>query len=197
MGRDAAVEAIVRECELEREREGNDRILLYHGHCLALLGTLATRRGELERAARLLAESLAAYRAIESKFDIAGSLVQQGFLALRQGEPTRALTLFREGLPMYRSYPTSPWVARGLAHLLIAYAACEHWDKAARLAGVLGVGNGADDAAPAELSGRTAHAYLDAVTRTRAALGVQAFDDEVRAGGAMTREQAIAFALAD
>jgi tetratricopeptide (TPR) repeat protein len=195
MGQDDAVEAIVSECQAELDSEAPGGFMLDRGHCLALLGMLASRRGELERASRLLAESLAAYRAIGSKFDIAASLVQQGSLALRRGEPTRALALFREGLPMYHSYPTSPWVARGLAHLLIAHAACEHWDKAARLAGVLGVGNGADDAAPAELSGRATHAYLDAVKRTRAALHAQAFDDEVAAGRSMTREQAIEFAL--
>lgn len=194
MGRDDAVEAVVREAELENSRAGG--CLLYHGHALALLGTLATRRGEHESAARLLAESLGLYRAVDSKFDIANSLIQQGFLALRQSEPQRALALFKEGLPLYRHYPMSPWVAKGLAHLLIAYAACECWPAAACLAGVLGSGAGADSA-PSELSGRVARAYLDAVVTTRQALGEAAFDAEVAVGRSLTREQAIEFALTD
>jgi non-specific serine/threonine protein kinase len=194
MGRDDAVEAVVHEAQLEIERIGG--IALYSGHALALLGTLATRRGDYERADRLLGESLALYRAVDSKFDIANSLVQHGFLALRQGEARRALGLFRESLPRYRNYPMSPWATRGLAHLLIAHAACQDWTKAARLAGVLGIGDGSDRAPP-ELSGRVARAYLDALVDTRRALGDAAFGAEAAAGQAMTREQAIEFALGD
>ncbi|MCM2251842.1 MAG: helix-turn-helix transcriptional regulator [Ramlibacter sp.] len=195
MGRDDSVEAMVRECEEEIERMGNTG--LYIGHCRALLGTMAIRRGEFERAGSLLAESLALYRAIDSKFDIAGSLVQQGFLALRQGNPSWALQLFRESLPLHRNYPMSPWVTKGLAHLLIAYAACERWVVAARLAGVLSGARGAAGAAPPELSGRAARAYEEAVARVRSALGPSAFDEQAGAGGRMTREEAVAFALAE
>jgi hypothetical protein len=68
----------------------------YGGHCRVLLGTMATRRGEFDLACRLMAESLNLYRAIDSKFDIAGSPVKLGFLMLHQRNPTRALELFRE-----------------------------------------------------------------------------------------------------
>ena len=164
MGRDQSVESMVRDCEAENEKIGNSR--LYAGHCRALLGTMATRRGDFERASRLLAESLVLYRAIDSKFDIAGSLAQQGFLALRRDEPMQALKLFRESLPLYRNYPMSPWATKGLAHLLIAHAACERWRIAAQLAGVLGRADGTNAAAPPELSGRVARAYEEAVART-------------------------------
>jgi len=198
MGRDESVEAMVRDCEAENEKIGRSE--LHMAHCRALLGTMATRRGEFERAGKLLAESLALYRAVNSKFDIAGSLAQQGFLALQQGNPARSLQLFRESLPLHRNYPMSPWVSKGLAHLLIAYAACERWDAAARLAGVLGGADrsgGAPGAVPPELSGRAARAYEEAVARTRAALSEAAFQSESDAGARMTREQAIEFALAE
>lgn len=196
MGRDESAEAMVAECEAEISKIGGDR--LYIGHGRALLGTIAIRRGDFERANKLLAESLDLYRAVESKFDIAGSLAQQGFLAQRQGEPARALALFKQSLPLHRNYPMSPWVTKGLAQLLIAYAACERWDVAARLAGVLGGARAADAArtwAPAELSGRVRQAYEEAVACTRAALDEVAFVEETDAGSRMTREEAIEFAL--
>lgn len=195
MGRDESAQALVRECEAASARIGGDAV--YLGHCLALLATIATRRGELERASKLMAESLALHRAVDSRFDVAGGLAQQGHLALSQGDPARALQLFKESLPMHRNYPMSQWVTKGLAHLLIAYAACERWSIAAQLAGVLRSADGAPEAAPPELSGRVARAYEEALARTRSALGEPAFEDEASAGRRMTREQAIALALAE
>lgn len=196
MGRDESAEAMVAECEAEISKIGGDR--LYIGHGRALLGTIAIRRGDFERANKLLAESLDVYRAVESKFNIAGSLAQQGFLAQRQGEPARVLALFKQSLPLHRNYPMSPWVTKGLAQLLIAYAACERWDVAARLAGVLDGARSVDAArssAPPELSGRVRQAYEEAVACTRAALDGFVFAEETEAGSQMTRKEAIEFAL--
>ncbi|CAN5262449.1 hypothetical protein BH11PSE10_BH11PSE10_03710 [soil metagenome] len=188
MGHDQKVEELIRDCEAEIRKIGDSG--LYHGHCRALQGTVATRRGEFERASELLTESLALYRAVESKFEIAGSLAQQGFLALQQNDPRRALQLFRESLPVHRNFPRSPWVTKGLAHLLIAYAACEQWQATARLVGVLG------EAVPTEVSGRVGRAYADSIARARAALGESGFRTESALGAGMSREQAIEFALA-
>ena len=196
MGRDESAEAMVAECEAEMAKIGGDK--LYIGHGRALLGTIAIRRGLLERAGELLAESLALYRSVESKFDIAGSLAQQGFLALRQDDPTRALALFRESLPLHRNYPTSPGATRGLAQLLIAYAACKEWRTAARLAGVLDVAGAthADAcAAPVELSGSVRQAYEVALASTRFALDRRVFAQQVEAGRGMRREEAIEYAM--
>lgn len=194
MGRDDSAQALVRACEEQIALIGNDAI--YIGHCRALMATMAVRRGDVEGAARLVAESLALHRAVDSKFDVAAGLAQQGMLALTQGEPARALLLFKESLPLHRNHPTSQWVTKGLAHLLIAYCACGQWWVAARLAGALCSAGGAPDASPPELSGRVARAYEEAVGNAREALGARAFDDEAGAGRGMTREQAIALALA-
>ena len=196
MGRDESAEAMVAECEAEMAKIGGDR--LYIGHGRALLGTIAIRRGHFERAGQLLAESLTLYRSVESKFDIAGSLAQQGFLALRQDDPVRALALFRESLPLHRNYPTSPGATRGLAQLLIAYAACKEWRIAARLAGVLDGAKGthADAcAAPAELSGSVRQAYEVALAATRFAIDRRVFAQEVDTGRSMQREVAIEYAM--
>jgi non-specific serine/threonine protein kinase len=195
MGRDESVEAMVRECDAENQKLGVSG--LYRAHCRALLGNMATRRGEFERAEKLLAESLALYRDVGSKFDIGGSLAQLGFLALREGNASRALQLFRESLPLHRNYPMSPWVTKSLAHLLIAFAACERWTVAGQLAGVLSSADEATFAAPPELSGRAARSYEEAVVNTRAALGETAFKDESEAGRRLTREEAIELALAE
>ena len=189
MGRDDKVDALVRECEAECAKLGG--VYLHLGHCRSLQGTMATRRGDFERAGRLLAESLDLYRAVDSKFDIANSLAQQGSLALRLGDPASAVQLFRESLPLHRNYPMSPWVTKGLANLLIAYAACGRWTVTARLAGVLG-----GDDRPV-LSGRAAQAYAEAVAAARSALGDSVFIEEASAGTRMTREQAIELALAE
>jgi hypothetical protein len=100
-------------------------------------------------------------------------------------------------LPLHRNYPMSPWVTKSLAHLLIAFAACERWTVAARLAGVLSSADGATSAAPPELSGRAARSYEEAVAHTRATLGESSFKDESDAGRRLTREQAIELALAE
>ena len=195
MGRDESAEAMVAECESEMAKIGGDK--LYIGHGRALLGTIAIRRGHFERAGELLAESLALYRSVESKFDIAGSLAQQGFLALRQDDPARALALFRESLPLHRNYPTSPGATRGLAQLLIAYAACKAWRTAARLAGAL-AGTGATDvtcAAPVELSGAVRQAYELALASTSSALDRRVFVQQIEAGRSMRREDAIEYAM--
>ncbi|MCY7314338.1 MAG: winged helix-turn-helix domain-containing protein [Rubrivivax sp.] len=188
MGRDKSAEAMVADCEAEIAKIGRDK--LYIGHGRALLGTIAIRRGQFDRAHELFAESLALYQAVDSTFDIAGSLAQQGFLALRRNDPAAALTLFRQSLPMYRNYPTSPGVTRGLAQLLIALAACGQSRAAPRLGGVLG-----SSAAPAELSGAMKRAYEEALAQTRRALNAADFARELEAGRAMDREAAIEFAL--
>lgn len=193
MGRDASAEAKLRECEIQIGKAGNDAIFI--GHSRALLATMALRRGDLERAERLVAESLALHRAVDSRFDVGAGLAQQGLIALQRGDAARALLLFKESLSLHRHYPMSQWVTKGLAHLVIAYSACEQWSIAARLAGALCGADAPAGAAPPELSWRVAQAYEDAVKRTRSALGSAAFE---AADGAspLTREQAIALALA-
>lgn len=195
MGRDESAQAMLRECEAQIAKAGNDAI--YIGHSRALQATMAIRRGDLDRAAALAAESLALHRAVDSRFDMAAGLAQQGLIALGQGDAPRALRLFRESLPLYRNYPMSQWVTKGLAHLLIAYGACGQWDIAARLAGALSGTGGSPVRAPPELSERVALAYEEAVTRTRSALGPAAFDEMAESGRRLTREQAIALALGD
>ncbi len=82
-------------------------------------------------------------------------------------------------------------MTRGLAQLLIAYAACGQPQVAACLAGALGV-----DAAPAELSGSVKQAYEEALTNVRRTLEATEFIRELVAGRAMHREAAVAYALA-
>ena len=87
MGRDESAEAMWRNAMPRwRRSAAASSDLVTDVRCC----TVAIRRGHFERASQLLAESLALYRSLESKFDSAGSLAQQGFLALRQDDPARA-----------------------------------------------------------------------------------------------------------
>jgi tetratricopeptide (TPR) repeat protein len=194
MGRAETAESLVHDCEREVQGIGGDR--LYVGHCRALLGNMAVRRGDFDRAGELLSQALAIYREVESKFDIGGALAQLGFLALRRGHADEALQLFRQSLALHRNYPMSQWVAKGLAHLVIAFAACRRWNIAARLAALLGT-SGGGPAVPPELAGQVAREYDAAIVSTRNALGEPAFAKEWDAARALTREQGIELALAD
>jgi len=193
MGRDDSAQDLLAQCEMQIARFGDDPV--YVGYCRSLQATMASRSGDLPRASALVAESLALRRAVDSKADVAGSLSQLGLIALSEGQAERALGLFRESLPLHRNYPTSQWVTKGLAHVLIAYAACGRWQLAARLAGALCGPDRAPDAAPPELSGRVAQAYEQAITAVRAAIGIPAFDAQADAAKVLTREQAISLAL--
>jgi tetratricopeptide (TPR) repeat protein len=194
MGRAETAESLAHDCEREVSGIGGDR--LYVGHCRALLGNMAVRRGDFERAGELLNQALAIYREVESKFDIGGALAQLGFLALRQGHSDQALQLFRQSLALHRNYPMSQWVAKGLAHLVIALAACRRSRVAAQLAGLLS-GSGGDAGTPPELAGQVAREYGAAVVSVRDALGEPAFAEAWNAGCSMSREQGIELALAD
>ena len=196
MGRYGDAQALLRECETETRALGGDP--LYVGHCRALLGNMAVRLGEFDRANDLLAESLALYREIDSQFDVAGTLSQQGFLALRRGDAAAALDLFMQSLPHHRDYPASPWAAKGLAHLVIANSACARWAAAVQLAAALDARAHAQAAplrAPEEVAGQVASEYVQAVHRAHDALGESAFDSAYRAGSALTMAQAIDLAL--
>jgi non-specific serine/threonine protein kinase len=204
MGRYESAEALLRECEVEVAKMGNDAVYLGSvlqgialGHCRAVQGTMAIRRGEFQRAQSLLNENLSLYRAAGSKFDIGISLGQHGFLALQRGDPLLALQRFRESLQLHRDYPMSPWVTKALAQMLIAFAACERWAIAAQLAGTLAGADRTVGVAPPELSGRAARAYEEAVARSLAALGNAQLVDASDLGRRLTREQAIALALAE
>ncbi len=159
---------------------------------------MAVRHGDLDRANGLLAESLRLYREIDSQFDVAGILSQQGFLALRQGDAAAALDLFMQSLPHHRDYPASPWAAKGLAHLVIANYACARWGVAVQLAAALDARMhvaGAPLRAPAEVAGQVASEYTQAVHRAREALGEGAFGSAYQAGYELTMAQAIEMAL--
>lgn len=192
LGQYDVAERLVQQCEAELASIGNDQ--LYVGHCRALLGNMALRRGEFEQADRCFGDALMLYREIESKFDISGILLQKGFLAIRQNKPQEALLLFRESLPPHRNYPDSQWVARSLAHLVIAFSGCGEWIMAAQLAGILGGrenGPVPSKRAPKEISGTVAKIYEAAVLHAEAALGAERFEHECHAGCCSTMEKMI------
>jgi tetratricopeptide (TPR) repeat protein len=193
MNRDESALAMLRDCELQIALAGHDAVFI--GHARALQATMAVRRGELERAAALAAQSLALHRSVDSRFDAGAILAQQGLIALERRLPQDALDLFKQSLRHHRHHPGSQWVTKGLAHLMVAHAACEAWEVAAQLAGSLGLALEKSDTAPGELSGRVAQAFRRAVEATQTALGAASFTELAAMGALLTRDQAIDLAL--
>ncbi len=66
----------------------------YQGHVLVQLGSLARRRGELERAGDLLTEALGCLQAYGAVIEVASCLDELGRLALDRQDPRTATTLF-------------------------------------------------------------------------------------------------------
>jgi predicted ATPase/DNA-binding CsgD family transcriptional regulator len=65
----------------------------YHGRALAMLGVVAQRRGDIDRARTLLVEGLTSLRAYGATVDAIGCVEDMARLAFSQGEPQRAATL--------------------------------------------------------------------------------------------------------
>jgi ATP/maltotriose-dependent transcriptional regulator MalT len=65
----------------------------YHGRALAMLGVVAHRRGDIDRARSLLVEGLTLLRAYGATVDAIGCVEDMARLAIDQGEPQRAATL--------------------------------------------------------------------------------------------------------
>ena len=66
----------------------------YHGRALAMLGVVAHRRGDLPRAATVLAEGLTSLRAYGATVDAIGCVEAMARLAMDQGHGRQAATLF-------------------------------------------------------------------------------------------------------
>ena len=175
-------------------RIGGDASLI--GRCKGNLGQAEMLQGNFAQAHAYLDESLALEKKANNQNSIAESLWLQGRLALREGDHARAVAYFKESLALYRPYATSQWVIKGLAFLMIAYAASDQLPLAAQLAGVLAARDGGTEGLKADLGSLAAIAEYEAaiagIRRKFADHGVEAAWD---AGTRSDEEAAIALAL--
>jgi len=175
-------------------RLGGDVSLI--GRCKGNLGQADMLQGNFAEARTHLDESLALVIRAGNRNGIAESLWLQGRLDLREGNHAGAVRCFKESLELYRQYATSLWVTRGLAYLMIAYAASDQLVVAAQLAGALAVRDGGSGRLRSDLGSLVAIAeYEAAVAAIRQKLVGHGLDAAWGAGTHLDEEAAIALAL--
>jgi len=177
-------------------RLGGDATLI--GRCKGNLGQVEMLQGNFAKAHTYLDESLALQKKANNQNSIAESLWLQGRLALREGDHARAVAYFKESLALYRPYATSQWVTKGLAFLMIAYAASDQLPLAAQLAGVLAARDGGTEGLKAHLGSLAAIAeYEAAVTDIHQKIEGSGLDAAWNEGKSLDEEAAIALALGE
>ena len=156
------------------------------------LGGIAWRQGDYARADELLRESLALTRALGDARCVAMTLGTLGEVARRQGDGERAARLLRESLTLLRGLGDRRRTALDLGDLGMVLSDRRDHLAAAHLFG-------AAEGLWALLAARPPAArradYQQAIAAARAALGDEPFDSAWAAGRAMTREQAIDYAV--
>jgi predicted ATPase/class 3 adenylate cyclase len=186
-GDHAAAQALYEESLAITRELGNK-----HGIAIALenLGAMARRSGDYAQAHRLLTESLEWNRQLGLK---GGELVTElGLLAADMGDGAQARRWFAQALGEHRETGRPHYIAidlEGLAHLARQQS---DWDRAARL---WGAAESLREAVGTPLLSEEREEYERDQAAVREALGEEAFAAAWVEGGAMTMEQAIAYAL--
>ena len=177
-------------------RLGGDASLI--GRCKGNLGQAEMLQGNFAKARTYLDDSLALQIKADNRNGTAESLWLQGRQALREGNHARAVRYFKKSLELYRPYATSLWVTRGLAYLMITYAATDQVPLAAHLAGVLAARDGRTGRLKAELGSLAAIAeYEAAVADIRQKIADRGLDAAWNEGTCLDEEAAIALALGE
>ena len=113
-------------------------------------------------------------------------------VALIRGNPDRAYALFRESLALALQLGHPELIAEGLVGMAVIVAG----QDAARAARYCGAADALFERAGVAIWPTRRRHYDAALDTVRAALGTEAFDAAWAEGRAMTREQAVAYALA-
>jgi predicted ATPase/DNA-binding CsgD family transcriptional regulator len=161
-------------------------------YSLYLLADVARDRGDTERAIALYQEGAARAQAVGDAWGGARVLFGWGNLASVQENYDQAAALYREGLVLGASLAAKWVIALCLWGLVGVLGAQGKAQRAARL-------YGAEQALHAELGlrpRRDPSAFARGVATVRAALGEGGFTALATEGGAMSLEQAVAYALA-
>jgi predicted ATPase/DNA-binding SARP family transcriptional activator len=163
------------------------------GWALNGLGDVAFKEGDVPAACAAYEESLAVSRALNDARAIAGLLRKLGRVALAEDCPDEAAARYTESLQIQREQGNAYGIATGLEGLAKACAALGRPDRAARLMGSAAVilETTGDTRAPRDQS-----EVDELLSRLRHALGDAAFTAAWEAGRALSRETALADALA-
>jgi predicted ATPase/DNA-binding XRE family transcriptional regulator len=164
------------------------------GMALALiyLGRAAHMQGEVVRSNAILEESLALFKDLGDSRGVAEVLLELGRVARAQGNYMRSLKLCRESLVLSQKLGDKSYIAFCLTALAGVIQATGDARRAARL---FGAAQGLLESLGAVLDPSGSLEYSNDLAAVRNQLGESAFEEARAAGGAMTVEQAVAYAL--
>jgi non-specific serine/threonine protein kinase len=170
---------------------GNPRLVGFITNCL---GEMARLQEEWVEARRHYDQCLVAARQTGARDMASTVLVNIGAVACEQGDLAAASACFREALSMDRRLVQRDSMASWLDGLAAVAAKQRAWERAARLAGAAQalLNMNGSELEPADRVFR--ERYLASV---REQLGDAGYEAAVAEGGALTLEQAIAYALSD
>jgi predicted ATPase/serine/threonine protein kinase/Tfp pilus assembly protein PilF len=161
--------------------------------CLNNLGNAAQEQGKLAEATARFTESLSIRREMEDAAGEALCLLNIGSLALREGRPIDARPSLAQSLSLRRGL--EDWI--GVASCLETFGEVAEGEGASITAvRLLGAAEQIRLRLGAPLAPRAREDIDRTLARLRASLGEEAFAREKTAGGALSREEAIALALA-
>ena len=159
---------------------------------LSDLAIVTMMRGEPERAEALFEESIAAAAASGDRWTRSHALWGFGLLSLEQGRADRARDLLREALELMRTLDERTGIALGVEALAWIAGAQGDAERAARL---IGATQAVWESIPSSLPPVLSAHHEACERRARSRLGAAEFDRARRAGAALTREAAVAYAL--
>ncbi len=156
------------------------------------LAGVTLQQGDLDKAADLLAESLALQRAGDAKADPAWTLVRAGQVAQMQGKLDQALAFVQEGVQHHRAMGNPRGTAEGLVVLGRIALDQQRLARAVRLFAAAGK---LQTAAGWQMYPKDKQEYDRDVAHARELLGEERFRTAWSAGQAMTLDQAVDYAL--
>jgi predicted ATPase/transcriptional regulator with XRE-family HTH domain/Tfp pilus assembly protein PilF len=181
-------QGVIEPCRQALDLFRQTRNAFYTGLVLHNLGLAARSQGDYERAETLLAESLSALRHSPVSAALAEVLTAVGLVALEQGQHDRAHQAFVESLRTERTW-TLGTVLEALAGVAVEQG---HPERAARL---FGAAAAIRTKMGTPILPANQRMYQRHVTLSQKALGEELMTRTWAEGHAMTREQAVAYAL--
>jgi tetratricopeptide (TPR) repeat protein len=152
-------------------------------------------QGEYGQAQRLYEESLAVSRELGGEEGIAASLCELGSALLSRGNYQRAGNVFRESLSLWQEIGNTGHIVDCLVGLGRVAGAAGSWESAIKAARLLGAASLLLDTIGSPMQPSDRAEYDHDVAAVRAQLDEAVFVVAWAEGRAMTREQAITFAL--
>ena len=176
------------------DRIGGDATLI--GRCEGNLAQAEMLEGNFAAARMHLDKSYAHALRADNQNGIAEALWLQGRLALRESNFVLALDRFGDSVRLYRRYPTSVWVTRGVAYLMITHDRAGQSRLATRLAGYFAARRGGVERVHTELGSVAAIADYDAaIARVQRNRLESAFESAWSEGFGLGEEDVVRVAL--